>query len=115
MPDQFEQVDWPMVHETLHEVPRMFIVCYCKQVMGISGTNFNQPKYQQNKDPKFPSCDKYVKTCSHMLHYNKDEAMHFNGQLTYWTRRSRKLERIWACGSVWYDMHEGKGGFLWKK
>ena len=83
MPDQFEQVDWPMVHETLHKVPRMFQVWDCKQVMGIAGTNFNyQPKYQQDKDPKFPSCDKYIKTCYHILHYNKDEAMHFNGQLT---------------------------------
>ena len=82
MPDQFEQVDWPMVHETLHEVPCMFQVWDCKQVMGIAGTNFNQPKYQHDKNPKIPSCDKYVKICSHMLHYNKDEAMHFNGQLT---------------------------------
>ena len=64
MPDQFEQVDWPMVHDALHKVPRMFQVWACKHVMGIAGTNFNQSQYQQDNDPKCPSCDKCVKTCS---------------------------------------------------
>ena len=49
MPDQFEQVDWPIVHTTLHKAPCMFQIWACKQVMDIAGTNFNQSKYQDEK------------------------------------------------------------------
>ena len=56
MPDQFEQVHWSMVHETLHEVLHMLQVWACKQVMSIASTNFNQSQYQQDKDPKCRSC-----------------------------------------------------------
>ncbi len=34
----FDKVDWEMVYQTLHEVPRMFQQWACKQVMGIAGT-----------------------------------------------------------------------------
>ena len=72
MHNLFEQVKWPMAHETLHNVPDMFQEWACKQVMGIADTNFNQSQYQQDKDPKFPSCDKLIEICSYVLHYNKE-------------------------------------------
>jgi hypothetical protein len=38
----FDKVDWPNVHRTLNkEVPRLFQVWACKQVMNISATNKN--------------------------------------------------------------------------
>jgi hypothetical protein len=38
--DAFDEVDWPHVHRTLNdEVPRLFQVWACKQVMNIAATN----------------------------------------------------------------------------
>ena len=38
--DAFDKVDWPHVHRTLDkEVPRLFQVWACKQVMNIAATN----------------------------------------------------------------------------
>ena len=40
--DAFDEVAWPHVHHTLNEeVPRLFQVWACKQVMRISATNKN--------------------------------------------------------------------------
>ena len=35
---EFDYVDWEMVHDTLRKVPQLFQVWACKQVMGIAGT-----------------------------------------------------------------------------
>jgi hypothetical protein len=35
---EFKKVNWEMVYQTLHEVPRLFQQWACKQVMGIAGT-----------------------------------------------------------------------------
>ena len=40
---QFDSVDWEMVHEALNRVPRMFQIWACKQVMNIAPTNGNRP------------------------------------------------------------------------
>ena len=64
---QFVEVDWPVVYATLHEVPRMFGVWACKQVMDIAGTNFNQSQYIEGHNPKCPSCDTCNETCAHVL------------------------------------------------
>ena len=53
--DQFKEVAWRQVYDTLHLVPRMFGIWTCKQVMGIAGTNYN------------PSCDFCLETCGHVL------------------------------------------------
>ena len=40
--DAFDEVDWPHVYRTLNEeVPRLFQVWACKQVMNIAATNKN--------------------------------------------------------------------------
>ena len=49
--DQFKEVDWDMVHLVLHELPRMFQIWACKQVMGVAGKNMYQYKYQPNHNP----------------------------------------------------------------
>jgi hypothetical protein len=40
---QFDSVDWEMVHGALNRVPRMFQICVCKQVINIAPTNVNCP------------------------------------------------------------------------
>ena len=40
--DQFKEVDWEMVHLAIHELPSMFQIWACKQVMGVAGTNLYQ-------------------------------------------------------------------------
>ena len=98
MPDQFEQVDWPMVHTTLHKVPRMFQIWACKQVMDIAGTNFNQSKYQDEKDPTCPSCDECIETCPHVIHCNEAGRVDALKQ-TITLLDSERLEQIQACGN----------------
>ena len=104
MPDKFEQVNWPMVHDTRHKVSCMFQVQVCKQVMGIDGTSFNQSQYQHDKDPKCPSCEEYVETCSHVLHCNEE------GRVSALQQTTALLDE-WLV-SVWCDMMcEVKGGY----
>ena len=35
----FKEVSWRLVYDTLHEVPRLFQLWACKQVMNIAGMN----------------------------------------------------------------------------
>ena len=65
--DQFKEVDWDMVYSALHEMPRMFQIWACKQVMVVAGTNLYQSKYWRNNDPKCPSFTRCVESCAHML------------------------------------------------
>ncbi len=52
---QFDLVDWEMVHGALHWVPRMFQIWVCKQVMIITPTNGNRP-WEQDLHPLCPGC-----------------------------------------------------------
>ena len=56
-----------MVHPALHEMPWMFQIWACKQVMGVAGTNLYQSKYRPNHDPMCPSCTRSVESCAHVL------------------------------------------------
>jgi hypothetical protein len=48
---EFEYVDWEMIYETLREVPRLFQLWACKQVMGIAGTK----EWDRTVERKCPS------------------------------------------------------------
>lgn len=65
--NQFDEMDWPSVHQTLFDVPRMFSIWAYKQVMDIAPTNLNQKKYKPNHDPLCPSYGLVEETCSHVL------------------------------------------------
>ena len=65
---QLKEVYWDMAHLALHELPRMFQIRSCKQVMGVVGTNLYQSKYGPNHDPMFPSCTRSVESLSHVIH-----------------------------------------------
>jgi hypothetical protein len=43
--DEFEEVHWKSVYFALREVPRMFQIWACKQVMEVAGTNEMQARY----------------------------------------------------------------------
>jgi hypothetical protein len=45
---EFDLVDWEMVYETLREVPWLFQLWACKQVMGIAGTTEWDKSVEQN-------------------------------------------------------------------
>ena len=63
---QFDSVDWEMVHEALNRVPRMFQMWACKQVMNIAPTNGNRP-WEPDLCPLCPSCSQFRETCAHIL------------------------------------------------
>jgi hypothetical protein len=64
----FQEVAWRHVYDALHEVPRLFQLWACKQVMEVAGTNSNQAIYTEGHDPHCPSCSQAIETCSHVLH-----------------------------------------------
>jgi hypothetical protein len=84
---QFDLVDWEMVHGALHRVPRMFQTWVCKQVMNIAPTNGNLP-WEQDLSPLCPNCGQAWETCSHILlcnHTDQVEAlMHSIDLLEHW-------------------------------
>ena len=61
-----------MVNLALYELPRMFQMWVCKQVMGVAGTNLYQYKYQPNHNPICPSCTWSVESCSHVLYFPEE-------------------------------------------
>jgi len=67
--DAFDEVDWPQVHRTLNEeVPRLFQVWACKQVMNIAATNKNlSRRHRDGRCDKCPCCTIHVETASHVL------------------------------------------------
>jgi hypothetical protein len=74
-PTAFDKVDWEMVHQTLHEVPRMIQQRVCKQVTGIAGTM----EWDKSVVRKCPSCMQHSDTCAHVLfceHAGRVATMH---------------------------------------
>jgi len=67
--DAFDEVDWPHVHRTLNEeVPRLFQVWACKQVMNIAATNKNlSQRHRDGRCDKCPCCTIHVETAAHVL------------------------------------------------
>ena len=52
----FHKVVLRQVYNALHDVPRLFQLWACKQVMEVAGTNLNQSYYTKGHDPHCPSC-----------------------------------------------------------
>jgi hypothetical protein len=67
--DTFDEVDWPQVHRTLtKEVPRLFQVWACKQVMNIAATNKNlHQRHCNGWSNKCPCCTIHEETAEHVL------------------------------------------------
>jgi hypothetical protein len=69
--EQFELVAWRYVSAALEEVPRMFQLWACKQVVGIAATNGLQAKWTEGLSDKWPSSCMVKGMCGHILHCNK--------------------------------------------
>ena len=67
----FKEVAWRPVYDILHEVPRLFQLWACKQVINISGTNLIQSQYKPHHDPTCTTYDECVETCAHVLSFNE--------------------------------------------
>jgi hypothetical protein len=67
--DAFDEVDWPQVHRTLNdEVPRLFQVWACKQVMNLAVTNKNlRPRHCDGRSNKCTCCAIHVETAEHVI------------------------------------------------
>jgi hypothetical protein len=62
---QFDAIDWKSVHNTLHNLPRLFQLWASKQVLGVAGT-MKFLSHQDGQSPLCPSCHKCDKTCQHI-------------------------------------------------
>ncbi len=67
----FQEVAWQQVYDVLHEVPHLFQLWACKQVMEVAVTTANTAAYTEGRDPHCPSFNQAIETCSHMLHYKE--------------------------------------------
>ena len=118
-PEQFDEVDWDHVYETLNGVPRMFQVWACKQVMDIAPTFYNLSKYT-DQDKKCPSCNCKVETCAHILECEEEgrvEAMNLTiDMLELWLIQEQTDPGLQDCiiqyargrtmGEICEDKHE---------
>jgi hypothetical protein len=64
---QFNEIAWIHVAKALDEVPRMFQLWACKQVLGIASTNGIVSKWDDSVDPCCPSCKQRMETSAHIL------------------------------------------------
>ena len=71
-PDEFDEVAWRQVYDAMSDVPRLFALWACKQVMGVAGTNEMQARYTPNHDKKCPSCGVRTETCGNVLHCEEE-------------------------------------------
>jgi hypothetical protein len=62
---EFDYVDWETIYEKLCNVPKLFQLWTCKQVMGAAGTI----EWDKSLVQKCPSCMIEWNMCAHMLHY----------------------------------------------
>jgi hypothetical protein len=69
LPHQFDLVDWPLVHQTLREVPKMFQIFACKQVFDVSATNrfLHKRNAAPNNSPFCNSCTLHEECAGHIL------------------------------------------------
>ncbi len=63
---QFDMDDWEMMHTALHQVPWMFQIWACKQVMDVALANGNCP-WEHSLCPLCQSCTQVLETCAHIL------------------------------------------------
>lgn len=64
---QFNEIAWLNVAKALDEVPRMFQLWACKQVLGIASTNGIVHKWDSSVDPCCPSCRQCTETTAHIV------------------------------------------------
>jgi hypothetical protein len=72
---EFDLVDWEMIYLKLREVPKMFQLWACKQVMGIASTM----EWDKTVVRKCRSCLQEHDTCAHILfccHEGRVETLH---------------------------------------
>ena len=68
---QFDQIAWYEVSRALAEVPKLFQLWACKQVLGIARVNATVAKWELNTDPRCPSCLLCDETPDHILECNE--------------------------------------------
>jgi hypothetical protein len=62
---QFKSIDWVSIHQTLHNLPRLFQTWAAKHVLGIAGT-MKFLAHQDGRSPLCPSFQECSKTCTHI-------------------------------------------------
>ena len=60
---EFDYMDWEMVHEKLQDVPRLFQLWALKQVMGVTGTM----EWDKTVVRTCPSCTVARDMCAHVI------------------------------------------------
>ena len=63
--EKFDAIDWRPIHNTLHDLPRLFQLRASKRVLGIAGT-MKFLLHQDGRSPICPSCHNCDKTCKHI-------------------------------------------------
>jgi hypothetical protein len=106
----FKLVAWSYVSAALEEVPRIFQLWVCKQVMGIAATNGLQAKWTEGLSDKCPSCCMVKEMCGHILHCDEvgrvEVLMQTIGFLEKWLLESETYPEL-ANGLVEFAHSQG--------
>ena len=65
--EQFDEVNWLACYQALSDVPRLFQIFACKQVMGVVDTSEMQACYILDHSKRCPSCGIAIEKRSHIL------------------------------------------------
>ena len=71
-PEELKEMARMQVYDALHDVPLMFQLSACKQVMDVAGTDYSLAK--RNKEEHDQCClsrGQEIQTCSHILQCNE--------------------------------------------
>ncbi len=63
--EQFDEIDWPSVQETIHDLPRLFQIRAAKHVNNIAGM-MTFLSHQDSRSMLCPSCQLCEETCQHI-------------------------------------------------
>jgi len=110
---QFDRVDWEVVHSALVTVRRIFQVWACKQVWGIAATIRELARWSDTS-PLCPSCRQVPKTCGHILHCPHEgcvEALHTTiSMLDKWMKLNDTDPDLQEC--ILFEFSMGRKGLL---
>ena len=108
---QFDEIAWYHVGAAMDEVPRMFQLWACKQVLGIASTNGWVSKWDISVDELCPSCRQCPETAEHVLLCNESgrvEAMQLTiDSLTLWLE---KMDTDPVLADCLVQYARGRGG-----
>ncbi len=105
--EQFDKIDWPSVHGTLHDLLRLFQIWAAKHVNNLAGT-MTFSSHQDGRCKLCPSCQMCEETAT-MLHIvlRQDALRHWSNQPSMLNGGLEATTHTWTCSIYSYGTSVG--------